>query len=524
MATDQEIRDAGILYMPKQKYLQNPYEFPVEEEAAAPVNQGIVNTNAFTGGGGDGFSVYNADPNTITNMNPNSYALQDARRENELSYVGKTLPGDLNPLYSTKTAAMKNMEMYPEYYGLDKPPPSKISQLISKGIGFIPGIGTLTRVADFASGMLPANRRAIMENQLGTQGVMVNDIGQIVVGQGGSYNTPEGIMAGYNPAKMTDKTFTGRQENIGKTLQEKYGLTQEQVDGLMSGELTEEDFTGKQYNLKGTNKQTNLITNLINIEKARKNFANTTDTTDQIVDIKTGTKTNNNGNDGGGQVGGIGTAASQDHSQGQTGYGSCFIAGTKVTMADGTLKNIEDVVVGDKVKGHKNDNEVIKLDPTLLATRKLYSFNNNDHYFFTSEHPFMTEEGWKSIKPEKTKERDGVELYEQLKGELKVGDKLVTDKGSIEIKSIESKEINNPEMPLYNFNVSNDNSYIADGYVVHNKGGSGTGNTTDASGTEGEDQGRFAADGGLMYANGGRAGYFYGGRVNFKNGGLASLL
>jgi hypothetical protein len=149
---------------------------------------------------------------------------------------------------------------------------------------------------------------------------------------------------------------------------------------------------------------------------------------------------------------------------------SCFIAGTKVTMSDGTFKNIENIVVGDKVKGHKEDNTVIKLDPTLLADRKLYSFNDNEHYFFTSEHPFMTEEGWKSIKPEKTKERDGIELYEQLKGELKVGDKLVTDNGSVEIKDIKSKEISNPEMPLYNFNVSNDNSYIADNYVVHNKG------------------------------------------------------
>ena len=184
---------------------------------------------------------------------------------------------------------------------------------------------------------------------------------------------------------------------------------------------------------------------------------------------------NSPGDDDGGSsnVGGTGTAAAADTSQGQTGYGSCFIAGTKVTMADGTLKNIEDIIVGDKVKGHKENNEVIKLDPTLLADRKLYSFNNDEHYFFTSEHPFMTEEGWKSIKPEKTKERDGVELYEQLKGELKVGDKLVTDNGSIEIKSIESKQINNPEMPLYNFNVSNDNSYIADGYIVHNKGGNG---------------------------------------------------
>jgi hypothetical protein len=155
----------------------------------------------------------------------------------------------------------------------------------------------------------------------------------------------------------------------------------------------------------------------------------------------------------------------------QAGYGgSCFIAGTKVTMADGTFKNIEDVKVGDKVKGHKEENTVIKLDPTLLADRKLYSFNDNEHYFFTSEHPFMTEEGWKSIKPEKTKERDGVELYDQLKGELKVGDKLVTDNGSIKVTDIKSKEMNNPEMPLYNFNVSNDNSYIADNYVVHNKG------------------------------------------------------
>jgi hypothetical protein len=152
------------------------------------------------------------------------------------------------------------------------------------------------------------------------------------------------------------------------------------------------------------------------------------------------------------------------------GKGSCFIAGTKVSMADGTDKNIEDIVVEDMVKGQNGDNKVIALDPTLLDERKLYSFNDNEHYFFTSEHPFMTEEGWKSIKPEKTKERDGVELYNQLEGELKVGDKLVTETGSVEITDIKSKEINDPGMPLYNFHVSNDNSYIADKYVVHNKG------------------------------------------------------
>jgi len=301
MATDQEIREAGYKYIPLQKYLLNPFEIPTVEETDV-VNEGIVNTDAFNND--KNFSVYNADPNKIVNMNPNTYALQDARKKNELSYVGKTLPGDTSPLYSTKTAAMKHMGMYPEYYGLDKPPPSKIEELLAKGIGFIPGIGTLTRFANFASGMLPVNRRAIMENQLGTQGVMVNDIGQIVVGPGGSYNTPEGIMAGYNPYHMTDETFTNRQAKIGETLQEKYGLTQQQVDGLISGELTEEDFTGKQYNLKGTNKQTNLITNLINIEKARKNMKDVNKKTDTIFDIKTDTKDNNQGGGGSTYIGG----------------------------------------------------------------------------------------------------------------------------------------------------------------------------------------------------------------------------
>ena len=65
MATDQEIRDAGFKYVPQQKYLLNPFELPEDQEPV--INQGIVNTNAFTGGGGDNFSVYNPDPNSIVN-------------------------------------------------------------------------------------------------------------------------------------------------------------------------------------------------------------------------------------------------------------------------------------------------------------------------------------------------------------------------------------------------------------------------------------------------------------------------
>ena len=46
-----------------------------------------------------------------------------------------------------------------------------------------------------------------------------------------------------------------------------------------------------------------------------------------------------------------------------------------------------------------------------------------------------------------------------------IGDKIATTNGLVEITEIESKEMNDPEMPLYNFHVSNDQSYIADDNV-----------------------------------------------------------
>ena len=206
---------------------------------------------------------------------------------------------------------------------------------------------------------------------------------------------------------------------------------------------------------------------------------------------------------GGGGDGGGGRAPPTRSGGG--GYVSCFIAGSEVSMDDGTFKNIEDVVVGDTVKGQNGTNKVIALDPTILGPRKLYSFNDNEHYFFTSEHPFLTEEGWKSVKPEKTKERDGIELYNQLKGELKIGDKLVTENGLLEITAIRSKEVNEPDMPLYNFHISNDNSYIVDKYVEHNKGRNGSAGRDDTGGGGGGGQGG-GADRGDGGGYGGRGG------------------
>ena len=60
MATDAEIRAKGINFLSPQKYLQKPYEFPVEEEEEEETTpSGITNTNAFT--------------NAFTNSGGNNY-------------------------------------------------------------------------------------------------------------------------------------------------------------------------------------------------------------------------------------------------------------------------------------------------------------------------------------------------------------------------------------------------------------------------------------------------------------------
>lgn len=143
-------------------------------------------------------------------------------------------------------------------------------------------------------------------------------------------------------------------------------------------------------------------------------------------------------------------------------YQHCFIADTKVDLADGTQKNIQDVKIGDVLKGETTNNTVVGFHRPILDG-KLYSFNGG-RYFVTEEHPFKTTDGWKSINPAKTAlENIGITVTQ-----LKVGDTLLTDEGSVKLNSIDGKYM--PETtPLYNFKLDGDHTYYADGYLVHNK-------------------------------------------------------
>lgn len=141
----------------------------------------------------------------------------------------------------------------------------------------------------------------------------------------------------------------------------------------------------------------------------------------------------------------------------------CFISDTQVTMADGSKKNIQDVKIGDVLKGETTNNTVLRYHRPLQSEGVTYGFNGG-RSFVTAEHPFKTTQGWKSINPEKTRQENiGIEVTQ-----LKVGDTILTENGSTYIFSIEAKQV--PiDTPLYNFALSGDRTYYADGYLVHNK-------------------------------------------------------
>ena len=151
---------------------------------------------------------------------------------------------------------------------------------------------------------------------------------------------------------------------------------------------------------------------------------------------------------------------------------TCFIAGSKVLMADGTQKNIEEVKSGDRVVSYDVQNK--KFYNTNV--KKLFKHTIKDAYYEivlrdgtkinpTNNHPILTDEGFKTI------------LIWDKYPELKVGDKVQTINGYSEIVSIDKIKVSK-RTPVFNIDVRDDNetddddtndNYIINGVVSHNK-------------------------------------------------------
>jgi len=161
---------------------------------------------------------------------------------------------------------------------------------------------------------------------------------------------------------------------------------------------------------------------------------------------------------------------------------TCFAAGTKISLGNGDVKNIEDIVVGDVVKGWDStkselaDGEVIAIDSShtvwshseacksLGDEPSLYTINDTG-IEFTPEHPFLTKEGWKSLVPDPNQEPYKSEQEPKVLG---LGDFIMVNGEWEEVTEIRVVRSDADEK-VYNITVKDLSSYIADGIIVHNK-------------------------------------------------------
>ena len=157
-----------------------------------------------------------------------------------------------------------------------------------------------------------------------------------------------------------------------------------------------------------------------------------------------------------------------DPNPGEEGWESCFVAGTIVSLADGAKKKIEEVEIGEKLIGQDGSiNTVLEFDHPPLNGRDLVGINESGP-FCTPEHPVFTKDGWKAPRM-----NDTLVAYPHLEsimvGDLAVGDEILTEQGDyITVETIEW-HTDEKEQQVFNFILDGNNTYFADGLLVHNR-------------------------------------------------------
>lgn len=145
----------------------------------------------------------------------------------------------------------------------------------------------------------------------------------------------------------------------------------------------------------------------------------------------------------------------------------CFARGTKIQMADQTIKNIEDLMVGDSVaymdfatKSLKSA-KIEKLEKVVHHGLVTYKFESGLEITATRDHPFKTEDrGWASLKPDKSRQYKGFEKIEKIS----IGDSFLTANGSERLIAIDFLD---GEQETYTISkMSSGNNFLANGLIV----------------------------------------------------------
>jgi intein/homing endonuclease len=152
---------------------------------------------------------------------------------------------------------------------------------------------------------------------------------------------------------------------------------------------------------------------------------------------------------------------------------SCFIAGTKITMEDGSEKNIEEVVEGDVVVSfnestlQNESKKVIGLKNPIHNDMVKYSFTNQTEIVCTFDHPFYVGDlELASYDPFLTNNR--YELNKEVR-QIEVGDMVYLSNGvsRTEIKDI--TKLDDTDTQTYIITVEDNHNFYANEILVHNK-------------------------------------------------------
>ena len=156
-----------------------------------------------------------------------------------------------------------------------------------------------------------------------------------------------------------------------------------------------------------------------------------------------------------------------------SGIISCFVAGTQITLFNGDVKNIEDIVVGDVVVSYNEEtgiqehNIVTDLNQPIHNDLVKYTFSNGTEITCTYDHPFYVNDlTLSSYKPEWTNERYDLP---SVVSQIKVGDFVYPLDGDVDVAITSIEELPLKETQTFIFTVENNNNFYANGILVHNK-------------------------------------------------------
>ena len=132
--------------------------------------------------------------------------------------------------------------------------------------------------------------------------------------------------------------------------------------------------------------------------------------------------------------------------------GGCFVAGTQITMADGSTLPIERVRIGDVVRSF--DERSGEVTAARVSQTFFHASPGNDIVVIngtlraTANHPIYVSGAWRPA------------------GELAIGDVLQSEAKSVRVDGL---EVVLDSEPVYNLEVEGTHTYFAEGILVHNK-------------------------------------------------------